>query len=108
MAKARMSHTVDRAAALAFARGPGIAAELASLRSRAARETRRVAPKGPTGMYADSIVEGPIEVGREGVETSYGSTDFAAHIVEFGSVNNHPYRPLHRGASALGLKVSDP
>ncbi len=84
-----------------------MAAELANLRSRAAKETRRVAPKGPTGMYGGSIVEEPIRKTPAGLATGYGSTDFAAHIVEFGSVNNQPYRPLHKGAQAAGLKVTD-
>jgi hypothetical protein len=107
MARRRMSHTVDRAAVLAFAKGPQVAAELVALRSRAARETRRIAPKGPTGMYSESIVEGPVEQTAKGLATSYGSTDFAAHIVEVGSVNNPPYRPLHRAAQALGLRVGE-
>lgn len=107
MAKARMSHSVDRAAVAAFVRGPEVATELGNLRTRAANETRRIAPRGPTRQYSKSIVEGPIEVTAKGVKTSYGSTDFAAHIVENGSVNNPPYRPLTRGAQALGLKVED-
>jgi hypothetical protein len=107
MARARSSHSVDRAAARAFAQGPAVAAELANLRARAAKETRRVAPTGPTGMYGDSIVEEPIRRTAGGLATGYGSTDFAAHIVENGSVNNQPYRPLHRGAQAVGLKVED-
>ena len=107
MARVRSSHSVDRAAARAFAQGPAVAAELDNLRSRAAKETRRVAPKGPTGMYGDSIVEEPIRKVAGGLATAWGSTDFAAHIVEFGSVNNPPYRPLYKGAQALALKVSD-
>ena len=105
MARVRSSHSVDRAAARAFAQGPAVAAELASLRSRAAREAKRLSgePWMPSG--GANNVEGPMERSSRGLSTSYGSTDHAAHLKEFGSVNNSPLRPLTRGAQSLGLKV---
>lgn len=107
MARVRTSHSVDRGAVKAFVQGPTIATELARLRGLAAREAGRIA--GPAWMPSGSanIVEGPIEVTAKGLATSYGSTDYAAHLKEFGSVNNSPRRPLTRGAQSLGLKVDD-
>ena len=35
------------------------------------------------------------------------TTDFAGHMVEFGSVNNPPYAPLRRAAEQVGAKVVD-
>lgn len=103
----RFTWEPKRSAIRAIVHRQEVADELASLRSEAAAATRRVAPRGPTGMYAGSIVEGPIETRGGEVSTTYGSTDFAAHIVERGSVNNPPYMPLHRGAQAVGLRVED-
>lgn len=103
----RFTWEPDRAAIRAIIHRQEVADELANLRSEAAQAARHVAPHGPTGMYAESIVEGPIETRGGEVSTSYGSTDFAAHIVERGSVNNPPYMPLHRGAAAVGLRVED-
>lgn len=34
--------------------------------------------------------------------------DIAAHLIEFGSINNPPYAPLRRGAQAAGLRFADP
>lgn len=103
----RLSWEPDHLALAAVARSPEIIAELEDIRDRAAAETERIAPHGATGDYSRSIVRGPVEIRGDEVSTSYGSKDFAAHIVEFGSVNNPPYRPLHRAAAALGLKVED-
>lgn len=36
-----------------------------------------------------------------------GNTDVAAHLIEYGSVNNPPYAPLRRGVSAAGLRFVD-
>lgn len=107
MARVRSSHSVDRAAARAFAQGPAVAAELARLRGQAAREAERLSgdPWMPSG--GANIVEGPIERSSGGLSTSYGSTDHAAHLKEFGSVNNSPLRPLTRAGQSLGLKVTD-
>lgn len=37
-----------------------------------------------------------------------GSTDVAAHLIEFGSINNPPYAPLRRGVDDAGLRFTDP
>jgi hypothetical protein len=36
-----------------------------------------------------------------------GNTDVAAHLIEFGSVNNPAYAPLRRGVQAAGLRFAD-
>ena len=104
---ARLSHTIDHAAVARVAKGPEVVAELVEARGKLARETRRIAPHGPTNQYSESIVEGPMETDGGNVATSYGSSDWAAHIVEFGSVTSPAYRCLHRAAGALGYRVTD-
>lgn len=37
-----------------------------------------------------------------------GSKDVAAHLIEFGSVNNPPYAPLRKGVDEAGLRFADP
>lgn len=61
----------------------------------------QIAPEGYTGDYADLIVAGEDEEGAY-----VASTDFAGHIVEFGSVNNEAYAPLRRGVISAGLSFS--
>lgn len=39
--------------------------------------------------------------------TQIVASDFAWHLVEFGSVNNPPYAPLRRGVIAAGLRFVD-
>lgn len=64
---------------------------------RVARAARREAPER-TGDYRDSI-----ETDGRRVLT----TDFAGHIIEWGSVKTPPYAPLRRGARAAGLRLSE-
>lgn len=61
-----------------------------------------LAPRGDTGEYADSI-----EAFDDGQRVGITSTDFAAHLVEYGSANNPPYAPLRRGATAAGLRLKE-
>lgn len=55
-----------------------------------------------TGHYADSL---RVTVDDRGVAAE--STDFAAHIIEWGSVNNAPQRPLTRAADDTGRFVPE-
>lgn len=59
-----------------------------------------IAPRGKSGQYHESIV-----VVRDGDTVGVGSTDWAWHWVEFGSVNNPAYAPLRRGVRAAGLRL---
>lgn len=82
------------------------AAFLTDLAGSVKTEVEQIAPRH-SGHYADSIeVSEPVHEDG-GVVVYVYSTDFAAHIVELGSVNNPPYRPLTRGAANLGLEVQD-
>jgi hypothetical protein len=54
------------------------------------------------GDFRDSIA---VEI--EGAEVRLGSSDFAAHLIEWGSVNNPPYAPIRRGVSAAGLRLDE-
>lgn len=58
-----------------------------------------------TGEFRGSIEALPPERTARGVEVTVHSTDFAAHIVEFGSINNPPYAPFRKAARSLGLKL---
>lgn len=59
-----------------------------------------------TRYFARHIVKGPIRQGTKGPKLTVYSTDFAAHIVEFGSINNPAYAPFRRACAALGLKLT--
>ncbi len=39
--------------------------------------------------------------------TKVGNTDFAAHMVEWGSVNNVAYAPLRRAVRAAGFHLKE-
>lgn len=60
----------------------------------------RNSPIGETGDYIHgfTIAARPLRVGNR---------DFAAHMVEWGSVNNPPYAPLRRGVRAAGLRLDE-
>lgn len=58
-----------------------------------------------TRRFAQSIEKTGVEADRRGARVTVHSTDFAAHIVEFGSANNPPYGPFRKAASALGLRL---
>ncbi len=64
-------------------------------------QVRLIAPI-ESGDYRDSIV---VTEDEQGVYV--GSTDFAAHIVEWGSANNPPYAPLRRGVTGAGLRLRE-
>lgn len=60
-----------------------------------------------TGAYVDSIAA-TSPVIEEGVATAKVVTDdFAWHLVEYGSVNNPPYRPMRTGVERAGLQFKD-
>ena len=46
-----------------------------------------------------------IVVQQDGAAVAVVNTDYAAHLVEFGSKNNPPHAPLRRGALAAGLAL---
>lgn len=69
----------------------------------AKREAEAVAPVH-TGYYHQRFL-----LTKAGKRYRVGNSDFAAHLVEWGSVRNPPYAPLRRGVQAAGLHlVEDP
>lgn len=60
-----------------------------------------VAPER-TGAYKDSL-----EVAQDGTRTAVLTTDFAGHLIEFGSRNNPAYAPLRTGARKAGLRLEE-
>jgi hypothetical protein len=62
------------------------------------------APVGATGETAESYEAYGSEI-RDGVATSFfGSNNPVWHIIEFGSVNNPPYRPMLTAVERCGLR----
>lgn len=47
-----------------------------------------------------------IRVGFEGTTIRLTNTDYAAHLIEFGSKNNPPHAVLRRGVRAAGLRFT--
>ena len=76
-----------------------------TMKRREANKVRRtaqaLAPRG-TEHYAKSL-----SVQEDGDQVAVVSTDIAAHLIEFGSVNNPVYAPLRRAAEAQGLRLKD-
>lgn len=63
--------------------------------AKAANPSARVA--------AETVFGGPID--DDGIPAGYfGSTSSIWHIIEYGSINNPPYRPLTSGAERVGLR----
>ncbi len=60
-----------------------------------------------TGDYAGSISSHPATLGPNGWSAMVTTSDFAWHLIEFGSANNPPYRPFARGVTAAGLNYID-
>lgn len=58
-----------------------------------------------TRHFAGSIESHHPEATARGQRVTVDSSDFAAHIIEFGSSNNPPYAPFRKAASALGLRL---
>lgn len=66
-----------------------------------AEHVKSFAPEG-TGAFHDSI-----DSDSDGEQTVVRSTDFAAHLIEFGSVNNPAYAPFRRAIATVGLRYED-
>jgi hypothetical protein len=78
--------------------------------SDAADAARTHAPVGSgvgAGGYEDSIDYTPAKLELDGWRAEVYSDDIAWHLVEFGSINNPPYRPLMRGVRDAGLDYED-
>lgn len=58
-----------------------------------------------TRRFSKSIVKNPVEKGPSGPRVTVHSTDWFAHGIEYGSINNPAYAPFRRAAASLGLKL---
>lgn len=58
-----------------------------------------------TRRFAGSIEQTPIEKGPNGPRKTVYSTDWFAHGVEYGSINNPAYAPFRRAVASLGLAL---
>lgn len=89
----------------------GEAPAVAALQSRASKTVKEAKATGPRGKHAGAHEIDKLSVG-ETKQGDYGAAveiDWASHVwhlIEFGSVNNPPYRPVSRAAQANGLKVT--
>lgn len=58
-----------------------------------------------TRHFAESIEKTPVKSGNDGPTMTVYSTDWFAHGIEYGSVNNVAYAPFRRACAALGLRL---
>ena len=63
---------------------------------------RRNSPPDNTGHYDRSV-----HTFNTGQHTGVAVDDVAAHIIEWGSVNNPPYASIRRGVRAAGLRLEE-
>ena len=80
----------------------------AYLKQAAEQVAHTVEQRAPveTGDFRDSIEVLPVERTHDGVSVTVHSTDFAAHMIEFGSIHNPVYAPFRKAAAALGLRLT--
>lgn len=102
----RMRFVPNAAGIEQVARGRQLGEFVGKLADRVLAEARRSAPV-TTGDYRDSLASGPADLTVDGWEAQVGSSDPFWHLVEFGSVNNPPYRVLSNAVTAAGLEFED-
>lgn len=72
-----------------------------------ASAARQLAPPGGPARGYKGRIRTTVEVDAKGrIFGRVHADDIAAHIVEWGSVNNPAYAPLRRAAEQLGLKLT--
>lgn len=97
---------IDEAKLAQLLEAPAVGELITLLAGDVAEAVVAVAPVH-TGAYRDSIRSRPAELVKGVWRAKVESTDPKAHLVEWGSVNNPPYRPMTAGALAMGLRVED-
>lgn len=70
-----------------------------------AQAVRDHAPNQDGRGFETTITRTDAERTANGQRITVFSTDIAAHIIEFGSINNPAYAPFRRAASAVGLRL---
>lgn len=88
---------------------PPAAAALHGRADRAVTEAKATGPRNPRHHthVIDAISVGDTRTGPDGatVDIDWGSSVW--YLIEFGSKNNQPYRPVTRAAQNAGLRVLD-
>lgn len=98
---------LDNDAIASFMASTPMKTELGKLAVQLAGLVRSTGPRGSSGEYRQSIKIGKVIVDDLEARISVGSDDQFAHLIEFGSVNNKPYRPLTKAGLQMGLKFED-
>jgi hypothetical protein len=83
-------------------RGP----EFQALLDEAARAVMTAAERESPIGFSEDYIHG-FRLTKTPTTRRVGNTDFAAHLVEWGSVNNPAYSPLRRGVRAVGLRFDE-
>lgn len=99
-----MKFALNKAGVGEVVRSPRVLAHLAGQAAVVAGSVSAAAPHG-SGHFARSITVTAVQPSLEGAKVTVYSTDIAAHIVEYGSINNPAYSPFRRAAASLGLKL---
>lgn len=101
-----MSFTPDPAGIGAFLASTEPA--LRALATEIVNEARR-GPKNPRhhDHSVDYIAVGAFRINNKGAHQDIIWPRYDAHLIEFGSVNNPPYRPLTRAVQNAGLDLKD-
>lgn len=99
-----MRFRLNRSGVDALTRSPQVFGHLSAQGTAVAAAVSGLAPKR-SGRFARSIRVTAPRPTAQGAEVTVYSDDFAAHIVEFGSINNPPYSPFRRAAASLGLTL---
>lgn len=104
-----MKFDLDRKGLLAILNGDDAVALVDRAADAAADEARRIAPhgRGRGRRFTDSIGTTSARRTARGAVGAVTTSDPFWHLVEFGSVNNPPYRPLTRAVKNVGLDFDD-
>lgn len=83
--------------------------QLKALAGRAVNEAHAIGPHGSHGglHQVDLIAVGEARQTPDGGEVDIDWPSPVRHLIEFGSQNNPPYRPVTRAAQNQGLRVID-
>lgn len=102
-----MKFTVDDAGLERLLSDMGAAAFAREVGEQVAKEWERNDPRSRPGGHKPPELS--VEMDREhGVAVANVTTpDPFWHIIEYGSVNNRPYRPATRAAASVGLDFKD-
>lgn len=84
---------------------PGVEPLVARGARAIARNASRIVPRN-TGYAAKSYKTTPVAETARGIEATAYTSDYAGHLIEWGSINNPPYAPLRRGAEMTGLRLT--